>query len=306
MQAELAGLAVHQGDHDGPKGLLHLGMLVQVVEHHVGVHIALELDDDAHAGAVGLVADIRDAVQPLFMHQLRDLFHQPGLVDHVGDFGDHDALAVLGHGLDFGARPGDDAAAAGLVGLVNAGLAQDNAPGGEIRALDDLHQILAGAVRVVDQVDDPVDGLAQVVGRDVGGHAHRDAVGAVDQQIGEPAGHDLGLGQGLVKVGIKVYGFLVDIPHHFHGELRKPGLGVPHGRGAVAVHRAKVALALHQQVAGGEILGQAHHGVVHRGVAVGVIFTQHIAHDTRRLAEGLIRGHAQLVHGVQNAPVHRL
>ena len=88
--------------------------------------------------------------------------------------------------------------------------------------------------------------------------------------------------------------------------LAEPGLGIPHGRRAVAVHGAEVALALHQHIAGVKILGQAHHGVVHGTVPVGMIFTKHVAHDTGGFAVRLVRRNAQLDHGIENAPVHGL
>ena len=43
------------------------------------------------------------------------------------------------------------------------------------------------SVGVVDEPDQTVANLAQVVRRNLGGHADRDAVGAVDQQIGKLA-----------------------------------------------------------------------------------------------------------------------
>ena len=43
---------------------------------------------------------------------------------------------------------------------------------------------------MVDQRDDGVDDLAQVVRRDVGRHADRDAGGAVDQQVREARRQD--------------------------------------------------------------------------------------------------------------------
>ena len=50
----------------------------------------------------------------------------------------------------------------------------------------DLH------VGIVDVGDRRGDHLAQVVRRDVGRHAHGDARGAVDQQVGEGAGRTSG------------------------------------------------------------------------------------------------------------------
>ena len=40
-QAQDLGLAVHQGQHDDAEGVLQLGVLVQEVEHHLGLHVAL-------------------------------------------------------------------------------------------------------------------------------------------------------------------------------------------------------------------------------------------------------------------------
>src|SRR5699024_7236738 len=160
----------------------------------------------------------------------------------------------------------------------------DDAGGGEVGALDVLHQAGQVDVRVVDVGDAPVDHLAQVVGRDVGGHAHRDALAAVYQQVGEAAGQQLGLLLGIVVVGVPVPRILVGVGQHRDGHPAHTGLGgTVRGRG-VAVHRTEVALAVHQRVAHREILRQADHGVVDRSVAVGVVGAQHRADGVGRLA----------------------
>jgi len=51
-QGERAGHAADQGDVDDPEGGLHLGVLVELVEHHHRDGFTLELDDEAHARAV--------------------------------------------------------------------------------------------------------------------------------------------------------------------------------------------------------------------------------------------------------------
>ena len=43
-----------------------------------------------------------------------------------------------------------------------------------------------------------------------------------------------------------------------------------------------------------------------RGIAVGMVFTQAVAHDAGALAVGLVRGDAQFVHGVEDAALHGL
>ena len=49
-----------------------------------GDGVLLELEHDAHAVAVGLVADVGDALELLVADQLGDLLDQPRLVDLYG------------------------------------------------------------------------------------------------------------------------------------------------------------------------------------------------------------------------------
>ena len=146
-----------------------------------------------------------------------------------------------------------------------------------------LHQVGEGGLRIVQNTDHGVDDLCKVVGRDIGGHAHGDAAGAVDQQVGEPGGEHLGLLPGLVKVGVPVHSILLNVPQHFIRQLGQPGLGVTVGGGGIAIHGAEVAVAVHQHIPHGEVLGQANQGVVNRLVSVGVVAAQHIAHAGSRL-----------------------
>ena len=267
-------------------------MLKERVEHDLGIDVLLQLDDDAHALAVGFVAQVGDAVHALVVNQLCDLFHQARLVDLIGNLGHDNAAAVGIDGLDLGAGTHDDAAAARKIRRLDAVEAHDQARRGEIRPFDDVHQVCNRAVRMIQHIDHRVDGLAHVVRRNVGGHAHRDAAGTVDQQVREAGGQHLRLHQRFIEVGIEIHRLLVQIGGQICRHLGKARLGVTHGRGAVAIHGAEVALAFHQHIAHGEILRQTHHGVVDGGIAVGVIFTKHVAHDAGALAEGLIGRHA--------------
>jgi len=88
------GLAVDQRHHVDAEGVLQLGLLVQVVEHHLRHFAALELDHHAHAGLVGLVLDVADALDLLFVHQLGHALLQGLLVNLVGQLVDDDGLAL--------------------------------------------------------------------------------------------------------------------------------------------------------------------------------------------------------------------
>ena len=84
-QRQAFGPAAVDRQHVGAERRLQIGVLVEVVQHDVGNRIALQLDDDANAFAVGLVPDIRDAFDLLVAHQIGDLLDQDLLVDLIGD-----------------------------------------------------------------------------------------------------------------------------------------------------------------------------------------------------------------------------
>ena len=83
-----------QRQHVDAEGLLHGGVLEEVVEHLHRLGVALQLDDHAHAGAVRLVAQVADAVDLAVLDQLGDALEQRRLVDLVGQLGDDDLEAI--------------------------------------------------------------------------------------------------------------------------------------------------------------------------------------------------------------------
>ena len=103
LQIQQPRLAVDQRDHVDAEGVLQLRLLVEVVQDHVGVLAALELDHDPHALLVGFVADVRDALDLLLVHQFRDALLQDRLVHLVGDLVDDDRLPIAAfHVLEMG------------------------------------------------------------------------------------------------------------------------------------------------------------------------------------------------------------
>ncbi len=90
------------------------------------------------------------------------------------------------------------------------------------------------------------------------------------------------------------------------GNFSHADFRVTHGRGVVAVHRTKVTLTVNQHVTQAKILRHPDDGVVHRRVAMWVVFTNHITNDTRGFFIRFIVVIAKLVHGVKHASVHWL
>ena len=124
LEAQQLRAAAVQRHHVDAEARLQRREAVELVQHHVGDRVALQLDDDAHAVAVGFVADVGDALDPLVAHQLGDLLLHRRLVHLVGNLGDDDRLALLADRLEMHAAAHDDRAAAGLEGGADAGSAR--------------------------------------------------------------------------------------------------------------------------------------------------------------------------------------
>ena len=299
-------LVVDQRQHRHAEGGLHLRLRVQAVEHDLRICVLFQLDDDAHTVAVGLVADVGDAVKALVAHLLRHGGDQHPLVDLIGKLGHDDALAALAVFLKFRAGADGDLAAARRVGGADAAAAHDDALGGKVGSLDVLHQIRQLRLGIVEDADAGVDDLAQVVRRDVRCHADGDARRAVDQQVREARGQHARLFSRFVEVRVPIDRVLVDVAEHLVRELGHACLGITVGCGGVAVHGAEVAVSVNQRIAHGEILRQTHHCVIDRRVAVRMIPAQHVAHAGRGFLKRLVRRQVVLIHGVENTPVHGL
>ena len=305
-QAHLLRAAVVQRQEVDREGRLQLRHAVELVQHHLRRGVTLQLDHHAHAVAVGFVAQVRDALDRLGADQLGDLLHQGRLVDLVGNLGGDNLLPAAAHLLDLALRAQGNAATPRLEGAADAGAAEDQPAGGEVRPGDDLHQPLKRGAGLADQLERGVDDLGGVVRGYVRCHADSDAAGAIDQQVREGGRKHLRLALALVVVRLELDGVFLDPLKQRGGRLRQPHLGIAHGRRRVAVHAAEIALAVDQRHAQREGLRHADHGVVDRGVAVRVVLTHHVADHAGGFAVRLVRGVAAFLHGVEDAPVHRL
>ena len=238
------------------------------------------------------------------MYVLGDHLDHARLVHLIGNLGDDDGRPALAYLLEGGAPAQQNDAAPAVEAAVHAGRPHDDAAGGEVRRGHVvLHQLLDRDLGIVDVGDAGVDHLAQVVGRDVGGHADRDPAGAVDQEVGKAGRQHHWLAVVLVVVGPKVDRVLVDVLDQGVRRTVEPRLGVAHGRRPVTVHGAEVALAVDQRQAHRKRLRHAHHGVVNGRIPVRVVLAHHLADDARRLAVRAVRVIAALVHGMDDTAV---
>ena len=249
-QVERAGDAVDEGHRVHGEVRLQRRVLVEVVEDDEPGRVLLELDDEARLAAGRLVVDVADALdgRVCTSSAMRAAVTEMDVwygISVTTIWSPPRPLALL----DLAHRPQADGALAGAVGVDDPLPAHDQRAGGEVGALHELHEVVGGGLGVVDQVDGGVDDLAEVVRRDVGGHADRDALAAVDEQVREPGRQHLGLGVVAGVVVVEVDGVLVDAVEHPHGELAQPRLGV--ARGGRAEVRARRSCRARRRAGGG-------------------------------------------------------
>ena len=205
-------------------------MLVEVVEHNLRNLTLLQLNDDTHAVAIRFVAQIGDTLDLLVPHQIGNVLNEVRFVNLVWQLRNHEGLA-LGARMDLHHRPGTHGyrAAAGGKSVAHATSPIDKAACREIGAGHHLHQFIIVCLMVLNQRDRGIDRLAKVVRRDIGCHAHGNALRTVDQQVRISCRQYHGLLQRLVVVGGEINGLLLDVRQQFGRKPAHARLGIAHG-----------------------------------------------------------------------------
>src|SRR5690606_32264226 len=142
---------VIEREHVAAEARLERRETIELVQDDIRHGVAAKFDDDAHAVAVGLVAQIGDALDALFAHEVRDLLDHGGLVHLIGNFGDDDGLAVLADLLDLDAAAHHDGAAAEVIGRARALTAEHDAAGRKIGGRYVFDEFVDGDAGIVDQ-----------------------------------------------------------------------------------------------------------------------------------------------------------
>ncbi len=185
-------------------------------------------------------------------------------------------------------------------------LAGHDTAGRKVWPFDIFHHLCGVHIRMFHIGNNPVDHLAKIVGRNTGDHAYGNAFCAVNQYIWHFHRQHQRFFFRLVKIRDKV--------HHIFIQIRQicllrnffqPCFRITHGGGAVSFNGAKISMAVHQRQALLKVLGQNHQRFINRAVAVGMIFTHRIAHNTGALAVRPVITDPQLVHVIQRPALHR-
>ncbi len=227
---------------------LKLGILEQGVEHDVGVAALLYPDHDTDTLSGGLVVDVGDALNLLVLDQLTDLLDHLFLVDHVRDLGHDDCLTSVVGDLDLCLGADNDLATAGLISILDAAHAHDDATRREVRSLDVLHQAVRVDVRIVNVGADSVTAFSQIVRSHVRGHSDGDTGRSVEQQQRSLCRQHRRLFLRVIKVKHHIHSVLVDVGKNIICHLLKLRLGVPHGGDWVTIHGAEITLSENHRV----------------------------------------------------------
>jgi len=105
-----------------------------------------------------------------------------------------------------------------------------------------------------EEVDQRTAQLTDIVGRDRRRHADSDAMGTIGQQVREGGRQDHRLFSFFVIRCPKIDGVLVDTLEQQLCDVGQPCFGVAHGRRAIAVDIAEIALPVDQRIASGKFL----------------------------------------------------
>ena len=175
LQVQQLRAPAGQADVVDAEGRLQRRETVELVQHDFRHRIALQLDDDPHALAVGLVADVGDALELFLAHEIGNALDHQRLVHLIRNLGDDQRLALLADFLHLDAGPHDDRAAPGESCRLDADAAEDQAARGKVRTGNDVDQVFDADARIVDDRHAGVDHFAKIMRRHVGGHADGDA-----------------------------------------------------------------------------------------------------------------------------------
>ncbi len=273
LQVENTWMPVDERQHDGTEIDLHLGMLVQVVQHDLRIHIRTQLDNDAHAASIRFITECRDAVNDFLAGQVGNHFHQARLIHLVRQFRHNDTVLPAFHFFDIHSRADGDGTAARAVGIFNAFMPLDNGRRREIGPFDIFHQFINGDFRIINHRAKPVHHFRQVVGRHVRRHTYGDTVRTVDEQVRYTGRQHKRFCQRAVIVRHEVNRVFINITEHFQRDFRHTHFRITHRRRRIAVNRTEVAVTVYQRITDGEILRHADSRIINRRIAVGVVLT---------------------------------
>ena len=241
--------AIADGKHIHRKGIRQTGLFIKQVQQVVHIRAAPRLNDDADPLLRGLVGNIRDVICHLALYQRVHIIQKladAGADHRIRDLGDDDVLPAALCLLDLHPSAELDPALSRGINGQKLILVRHDAACRKIRSRYVFHHLLRIDVRIFHIRDHAVDQLAEVVRRDARGHADRDALRPVQQQVRHPHRKDGRLRLCLVKIGHKIHDILVEIgQERFLCQPLQARLRVAHSRRAVPLDGTEITMSVH-------------------------------------------------------------
>ena len=195
-------------------------MLVQIVQNHFRHFTALEINHQTHTRLVAFVLDVADALNLLLVNELGHALLKCLFINLIRQFIHDDGLALtLVDVFEMALCTHHDSAPSRAIAIFHTIDSINNSARGKVWCWDDFHQFINGCLRMFEQMQAGIHHFIQVVRGNVGGHAHCNATGAVDQQVGQAGWHDQWFLLAAIVVGAEVNRFLVQICQQFVGNL---------------------------------------------------------------------------------------
>ena len=160
--------------------------MIELIENHLWICVTLDVDHKTHRFVqVALIADAGDALDAVAIDERRNSFNHPVTKLLIGNLGDDDSCAILGHLLDGCPSTNDDVAASCVVATPNSGPTADDPSRGKIGPLNDRQQFVHRDLGLFNDTNESVTDFTNIVRRYRGRHADRDTHSPVDQQVGK-------------------------------------------------------------------------------------------------------------------------
>ena len=182
FERQHARAAVHNRQHIDRERGLQLGMLKEVVQHHLGISVAFYFNHQAHTASVRLIADIGNIGNFFIAHQTDNAFNKSRFVYLIRNSRYDNGFAAVFAFFNFRRGLYFYTAVACFKIFVNTFCSADNSTRGEVRPLDNLHHFLGGNIGVLDVSNNAVADFAQVMRRNIGSHTYGNTGRTVDEQ----------------------------------------------------------------------------------------------------------------------------
>ena len=142
--------------------------------------------------------------------------------------------------------------------------------------------------------------------RNAGRHADRNTFRAVYEKVRHPHRKYKGFLLCLIKVRSEIDDIFIQIRQtDFLSELRKSRLGITHGSSPVTLDGSEITVSVHKDLPFFKLLCHDDQSLVDGAVAVGVIFTHRISHDTGTFPVGPVITYPQFVHIIESTSLNR-